>query len=135
MTLIQWSLGDCKSGQLLARRCPRPKPQARVIPRRRLGGQKGGAALRSLVAHLAFQIRCPSTLGCAFPQREGGHSWWDIRQCCHPSSDFPVGIKAAGILSLTPQESQIHCFFFFFSFFFRGSLLGVEGREESLQRM
>lgn len=61
------------------------------------------------------------------------HSWQDIGHCCCPSSVFPVGIKAVGILSSTPQ-SLIRYFCFFFSFFCRGRVLGLEGREECLPK-
>lgn len=68
MTVIQWSLCDCKSSQHLAQGCPRPRLLALVIPWTRLGQQKGGVALRSLVSRSSFSERSPTTLGCACPQ-------------------------------------------------------------------
>lgn len=66
------------------------------------------------------------------PELEG-HSWQDIEHYCCPCSVFPVGIKAVEILSSTPQ-SLILCFCFFFSFFCRGRVLGLEGGEECLAK-
>lgn len=92
--------------------------------------QKGNVALRSLVAPSSFSDKVPSHLWHLCPELED-HSWQDTGQCCCPSPVFSVGIKAVRILSSAPQ-SLIHCFCFCFSFFHRGRVLGLEGREECI---
>lgn len=79
--------------------------------------QKGSVALRSLVAHSFFSDKIPNHVGLHLSPELEDHSWQDPGQCCCPSSFFSVGIKVVGILLSTPQ-SLIHCFCFFFSFFF-----------------
>lgn len=95
--------------------------------------QKGNVALRSLVAPSLFSNKIPNHLWLHLCPELEDHSWQDTGQCCCPSSVFPVGIKAVGILSSAPQ-SLIHCFCFCFSFFHSGRVLGLEGREECITR-
>lgn len=93
--------------------------------------QKGSVALRSLVAHSFFSDKIPNHVGLHLSPELEDHSWQDPGQCCCPSSFFSVGIKVVGILLSTPQ-SLIHCFCFFFSFFFLQRESARVGRERGM---
>lgn len=95
------------------------------------GQQKGNVALRFLVAPSSFSDKVPNHLWLHLCPELEDHPWQDTGQCCCPSSVFSEGIKAVGILLSTPQ-SLIRCLYFFFSFFRRGRVLGLEGREECI---
>lgn len=94
--------------------------------------QDGSVALRSLVAHSSFSDEVPNHLGLHSPPELEDHSWQDMAVLLSFFCFFS-GHQSSGDPLISSAVTG-PCFWFFFSFFRRGGVLGLEGREECLTK-